>query len=945
MIIPNLLGINASRRGHNIDRRDAEDESLTAKRYAERLWSLFVVYFIPFFLFAAIFFPSFKSDVRFSYRDVAYYYYPLFEQVADELKKGRAPLWNPYVNLGQPLAGDPTSSVFYPGKIIFLPYVVNILSFNFCFKLYLWFHVLLAYFASVKLARAMGVSKFGAALAGISYAFSGQILFQYSNVAYLIGAAWAPLHIVFALAFCRARSKKEAGVAIVKLGVAQALTILGGEPQIVYLTSLASAVAILFVNIPLNVEQREAKNKRLVRRLTTSATFLLGSGGLAFLLAAVQILPSVEAIDRSTRAFDGEARSLWDIPESFRLAGERGWTDAVNSKNFYKNLFCQDFSTNGRNASIYRFSVGPWRWSEFLFPNVGGKQFPQSTRWFDIFPEGLSVWTPSLYFGVAPCLLALSAFRLRPEKKTAHSDVSRATIFATWLVLFGLLGACGGFGLVWFIRFFTGCATGTTPCPVFQDGDPVGGLYWTLNLLIPKFTEFRYPAKLVTLAAIGFSMLAGAGWDTKKDSRRFFLLRWIVLGISITGITLLAVYGKSLFNAAAIPSNPLFGPFQKEAALKIARTSFIQTIATILVVSFLLEAMKRKKKILGISFSTPFLSAAAIFVVACDLYLANSWMVVVSPTKLFERDATVVGQSFDKNQRITDARQDAKPPIRVYRAPIWFPPLFQTESSPRRNDERVVWDVETLYPMYPAREGIANIDFRGAIMESGFAKFIDAVFVGFNLDDTLASLGVSYALGPEFWTQRISPGQDESKKTRQNWRVEFKELNGSPSWITLTRAGKIVNKDRNYRAELISYEPNEIIFLISAPEETTAIISEQYWPDWTLKFAPVSASQWNDLESIQFQKERLHSSLRDIVGAKNFSKGQISQTFGFLRKTTFPRGRFCAVMSYRPRKIVFGAVISAVAWTIIFLVSIIISFSGGKTERRSLTSDSLKRCF
>ena len=50
------------------------------------------------------------------------------------------PLWNPYENLGIPLAGNPAASVFYPGKLIFaLP-----ISYPWAYKIYIMDHLLLA---------------------------------------------------------------------------------------------------------------------------------------------------------------------------------------------------------------------------------------------------------------------------------------------------------------------------------------------------------------------------------------------------------------------------------------------------------------------------------------------------------------------------------------------------------------------------------------------------------------------------------------------------------------------------------------------------------------------------------------------------------------------------------------------------------------------------------
>ena len=78
----------------------------------------------------ALFGPAIISGRPLLFRDSAHFYYPLFEWCCREWSAGRVPLWNPYENCGLPVLADATSSIFYPGKLIFtLP-----LSYNACFN-------------------------------------------------------------------------------------------------------------------------------------------------------------------------------------------------------------------------------------------------------------------------------------------------------------------------------------------------------------------------------------------------------------------------------------------------------------------------------------------------------------------------------------------------------------------------------------------------------------------------------------------------------------------------------------------------------------------------------------------------------------------------------------------------------------------------------------------
>ncbi len=862
---------------------------------------------IPLLLLCAFFLPSASSDLRYAYRDVASYYYPLFEQIQESWEAGIPPFWNPYINLGQPLAGDPTASVFYPGKLLFLLSSANLLSFAFCFKLYLWLHIALAFYSASRLARSFGVSVIGATLSGLSYAFSGQVLFQYTNVVYLVGAAWAPFHYVYALAFFRGKNITERITAICKLSVVLAVTILGGEPQIVYLTLLSSTILGGVFHRP-STESRSWKKNGAIRKFSLATSFLIGTTALSFLLGAVQILPSLELAEHSTRENEEVARSLWDVPKALESAQKNGLMSCLQQKEFYKGLLCQDFSTGGRSESIYRFSVGPWRWLEFLFPNIGGRQYPQNSRWFEKFPEELALWTPSLYFGVVPFALALATARVK-----RRSPAESARVAATWLAIFGLLGALGGYGVVWFFHVIKDFASNSSITPVFRNGDPIGGLYWLLTLVAPKFAAFRFPAKLATLTAVAFSLLAGIGWDTEKNSRRFMRVCGIIFCFALAGEVVAFAVGKNLFKGVEIQSNPLFGPFQPELAAQSILRAFAQTAIVLLTFSSLLTILRRTNMRKPNSATRRIAIAGLLIVVAADLYAANSWLVVTAPTKLFERNSSIVDElTVDDNT----------PPLRVYRSPIWFPPIFQTHSSPRRVEERVLWDVETLYPLYPSEKGVAILDVRAAFMEKEFAQFIDAAASRADLDEELAFLDVYGVLGPQFWTKRVLPKSDAPIPNEpHNWRVNFKKVGAPASRATLVRNNALVATSEIDCVDILKYSLNEVVFLVTASEVSELIVSEQYWSDWKVALIPLRKGTLETLQNSRQDVTCLDEILSSLRTSPNAASGTIEPVFGFLRKTRVPKGQTCVVMSYRPKTLYVGGAISLSTWLSLILIT------------------------
>jgi hypothetical protein len=179
----------------------------------------------------AVYRPVLLDDRQFAYRDASNFYYPLYLRVQQEWDAGRVPLWDPWESAGIPLLGNPMSAVLYPGKLIyaFMPY-------PWAARLYVIAHTIIAYLGMLALARSLGVSWIGSNIAGLSYAFGAPILFQYSNVIFLVGAAWVPWgwRAIDRLL----RQGRRFGV--IELAVVLAMQVLGGDPAAAYLTAVCA---------------------------------------------------------------------------------------------------------------------------------------------------------------------------------------------------------------------------------------------------------------------------------------------------------------------------------------------------------------------------------------------------------------------------------------------------------------------------------------------------------------------------------------------------------------------------------------------------------------------------------------------------------------------------------------------------------------------------------
>ena len=177
-------------------------------------------------VFLCCYAPVFFGDRQFAYRDACQYYYPLYQRVQEEWNAGRWPLWEREENAGMPLLGNPTAAVLYPGKLIFamMPYAWGA-------RVYIMAHTALAFFAMLILMRSWQTSWVGSVVSALSYSFGTPILFQYSNVIYLVGAAWLPLGFRAVDRWVRLGRR----LGLVELAIVLAMQTLGGDPQSAYI--------------------------------------------------------------------------------------------------------------------------------------------------------------------------------------------------------------------------------------------------------------------------------------------------------------------------------------------------------------------------------------------------------------------------------------------------------------------------------------------------------------------------------------------------------------------------------------------------------------------------------------------------------------------------------------------------------------------------------------
>ncbi len=214
----------------------------------------------------------------------------------ESVRAGIVPLWNPYAFAGTPFLANLQSAVFYPGKLLFA-FLPTAAAFGWT----VWLHLVLASWFTFLFARAIGIGRWGAVVAGVVYVYCGYAVgwIAFPTLGQWV-SVWLPLLL---LCFERALQTRRAAWALGAAG-AVAAQFLGGHLQVsLYVLGAFAAYAVY----------RVAVAPREVRWWGLRAAG--GALALGTLLAAVQLLPTLELARISVR----EVRPLADLLANVRV--------------------------------------------------------------------------------------------------------------------------------------------------------------------------------------------------------------------------------------------------------------------------------------------------------------------------------------------------------------------------------------------------------------------------------------------------------------------------------------------------------------------------------------------------------------------------------------------------------------------------------------------------
>jgi len=274
---------------------------------------------------AALCAPVLDPRQQLFWRDTQRFFHPFKLAIAERLRRGELPLWDPWTESGVSVLGQLTPALWHPTTLLYL-----VLPFPLAFKLNHLIALPIAAAGCFLLARRLGAQGWVAAIAAVTWAGSGFLCaMTASNLPFALGQASLPLAIWALLSFVDAPGLPRLLAAAALLGSCG----LAGEPQSMLLAGIiGGAWAVL-----------EGRLRAAPRRLGLLAL----AGACGVLLSAPATFPALERLrlgdarrlQRTAGLFSLDARRLpglalpWAFDDTPELAGP-GASDTPYSEYF-----------------------------------------------------------------------------------------------------------------------------------------------------------------------------------------------------------------------------------------------------------------------------------------------------------------------------------------------------------------------------------------------------------------------------------------------------------------------------------------------------------------------------------------------------------------------------------------------------------------------------------
>ncbi|WP_428936984.1 hypothetical protein [Fontivita pretiosa] len=252
---------------------------------------------------------SARSVISSAGMDLDVMFYPLRRFVAQQLRDGHLPVWNPFSFGGVPALGNLQYAVLYPPNWL----LAAPLSPNRAMNLIIAMHVMMSGLVAAMWCRRRGAGSIAALMGGTLFMFCGPMSMHIyaGHLPHLCCAAWMPLVLLCIDGVLDRLGGGWRGILPWCLlgAVAVAMQILAGHPQIAYITAIG---VLVYSAIPAGrylASRRRSEAAKLAAAL--AAMYALGAA-----ISAAQLLPAIDVARELTRAggTDFDFASSYSLP-------------------------------------------------------------------------------------------------------------------------------------------------------------------------------------------------------------------------------------------------------------------------------------------------------------------------------------------------------------------------------------------------------------------------------------------------------------------------------------------------------------------------------------------------------------------------------------------------------------------------------------------------------
>ena len=219
--------------------------------------------------------------------DLSFFFYPGFIFLKKSLASGVLPHWSAFLGCGEPFLADIERAVLYPANVIYL-----LLPTGTATVVSAVFHVLLGGVGTYGLCRAWGVSRMGALVAAVVFAFNSFMVTRIEYCSARASFAWVPIVLLTFTAWLSSRGLRR----LLLMAGALCLQFLAGYPESTFFTVCILVIYALFAGLA------EWRVRRKWFCLFAPVLAVAAAGLLAVLLSMAQLLPTWEAVQVSGRS-------------------------------------------------------------------------------------------------------------------------------------------------------------------------------------------------------------------------------------------------------------------------------------------------------------------------------------------------------------------------------------------------------------------------------------------------------------------------------------------------------------------------------------------------------------------------------------------------------------------------------------------------------------------